>query len=352
MKIVNYKCPNCAGPMRFEIDPQQWVCRYCDSAFSATELDRLLAQVGTEVPERDEVPAYEFDEKDTAVYICPDCGGRIITAINTAATFCVYCHNPVVVADHLKGEHAPVRILPFKLKKEVFMEELRAICRKKPLLPGTFRHYVRRGEVTGLYVPFWLFSASIYVSVIGTARKVGRLDRAGHKYELTDHYQIVRSATVPFENVPVDASLRMDNELMDALEPYDFTQLEDFSMQYLSGFFAESFDEDATDCTLRFIERTDKAVRTIMADSIKGYTVSDLETVDVRRHDMHHEYVMLPVWVMNVKEGKETYTFLMNAQTGKVAGHLPVSARRVGMLFMGFLILLIILTVLFGRFVL
>lgn len=352
MKVINYKCPNCAGPMQFDIETQRWTCRFCNSDFDVADLERLEKQVGTEMPEPDAEPSDEFQAGDTAVYICPDCGGRIITVFNTAATFCVYCHNPVVVAAHLQGEHKPVKIIPFQLPKERALAALREVCRKKPLLPKSFRHAAKRGEITGLYVPFWLFNANIYISVGGTARNVGSWTSGGYRNEKTDHFRILRQATIPFEMVPVDASLRMDNDLMDALEPFDCSQLADFSMEYLSGFFAESYDEDATDCTLRFIERSDKGALQYIHETLKGYHSTTLETVEVRRGNMQSIYTMLPVWIMNIKDGKKIYTFAMNGQTGKVAGNLPLSAKRAWGWFGGFLLILIILTVLFGKFVL
>lgn len=337
--------------MQFAIETQLWSCRFCNSAFDVAQLEKLEKQVGTETPEPDGQPSAEFQSNDVAVYICPDCGGRIITAFITAATFCVYCHNPVVVAAHLQGEHKPLKIIPFKLPQELALAALRAVCRKKPLLPGSFRQAAKRGEVSGLYVPFWLFSANIYIKVAGNARNVGSREAGGYRTEKTDYFRILREATVPFEMLPVDASMRMDNALMDALEPFDYSQLMDFSMEYLAGFFAESYDEDALDCTLRFIERSDKGALQYIQESLKGYHTTALETVEVRRGKLKSVYAMLPVWIMNIKDGNKIYTFAMNGQTGKVAGNLPISAKRAWGWFGGFLLLLIILTVLFGTFI-
>lgn len=350
MKVINYKCPNCGAAMRFDIDAQRWLCRFCNSDFDVKDLERLEAQMGTEAPETAaEYMPEEFLDNETAVYICPDCGGRIITAFNTAATFCVYCHNPVVVAARLQGEYKPAKIIPFKLQKAKALEALHEICRKKPLLPKSFKMAAKRGEITGLYVPFWLFNANIFISVAGTAKNVKSWISGDYKNEQTDHFRIARQAELPFELVPVDGSSRMDNALMDALEPFDCSAMADFSMEYLSGFFAESYDEDATDCTLRFIERSDKGALQYMHETVRQYNSVNFETVDVRRRNMHAIYAMFPVWVMNIKDGKKIYTFAMNGQTGKIAGSLPVSAGRSFGWFVGLLVILIILTVLFGR---
>lgn len=349
MKVVNYKCPNCGAPMRFDIDAQRWLCRFCNSDFGVTDLERLESQIGAETPEADAYTPEKFENAETAVYICPDCGGRIITAFNTAATFCVYCHNPVVVAAHLQGENKPAKIIPFKLHKADALAALRAVCRKKPLLSKSFKMAAKRGEITGLYVPFWLFSANIFINVVGTAKNMSSWVSGGYKNEKTDLYRITRTGELPFEMVPVDASSRMDNTLMDALEPFDCNQMADFSMEYLSGFFAESYDKDVADSTLRFIERSDKGALQYVRETVGKYDSVNFETVDFRRRNMRAVYAMFPVWVMNVKNGDKVYTFAMNGQTGKITGNLPVSARRVFSWFGGLLVVLIILTVFFGR---
>lgn len=352
MKVVNYKCPNCSAAMQFDIDAQRWICRFCNSDFDVADLENLDSNVGTEMPETDGEASQEFEDAETAVYICPDCGGRIVTAFNTAATFCVYCHNPVVVAAHLQGEYKPDKIIPFKVQRETVLEALREICHKKPLLPKSFKMAARRGEITGLYVPFWLFSADIYIAVQGRAKNISSWTSGDYRNEKTDYYRIAREATLPFGMLPVDGSSRMDNQLMDALEPFNCDDMTNFSMEYLSGFFAESYDEDAADCTLRFIERTDKGSLQYMRETVRNYNSFNFESIDVRRHNMQTIYAMLPVWVMNIKDGRKLYTFAMNGQTGKIAGNLPVSVGRAFGWFGGLLLILVIITVLFGRLIL
>ena len=89
-----------------------------------------------------------------------------------------------------------------------------------------------------------------------------------------------------------------------------------------------------------------------MRETVKNYDSFHFESVDVRRHNMQTIYAMLPVWVMNIKDGRKLYTFAMNGQTGKIAGNLPVSVGRTLGWFGGLLLILVILTVLFGRLIL
>ncbi len=42
--------------------------------------------------------------------------------------------------------------------------------------------------------------------------------------------------------------------------------------------------------------------------------------------DGRQDYVMYPVWLLNIKYGSKLYTFAMNGQTGKFVGELPTAA--------------------------
>ena len=45
-------------------------------------------------------------------------GTKEVLNENTAADFCYYCHNPVVLSGRLSGALAPSKIVPFKYSKE------------------------------------------------------------------------------------------------------------------------------------------------------------------------------------------------------------------------------------------
>ena len=49
------------------------------------------------------------------------------------------------------------------------------------------------------------------------------------------------------------------------------------------------------------------------------------------------DYALLPVWLLTTKYKDKAYTFMMNGQTGKLVGELPIDKKKT---FMGTLILL------------
>ena len=53
------------------------------------------------------------------------------------------------------------------------------------------------------------------------------------------------SGFIGFERVPVDGSTKMDDALMESIEPYDLKDAVEFSTAYLSGYFADRYDVDS-----------------------------------------------------------------------------------------------------------
>lgn len=105
MAAITYKCPKCGGDLRFQPAGQRFVCEYCDSEYSQKELEETAVEAETAEPEQEECP-------DAVCYICPSCGAEIVTDETTAATFCYYCHNPVMLEGRMRGSFHPDLVIP------------------------------------------------------------------------------------------------------------------------------------------------------------------------------------------------------------------------------------------------
>ena len=147
MNTVQYKCPNCGGELVFNPEKQMFSCPYCMSDFTEAEMEeRYHTQNETAQKEADADAKTLKDENDeaafeehTRLYECPSCGAQIIADETTSATFCYYCHNPVVLAGRLKGNYKPAYVLPFAVQRDAAEKEFRAWCRKRWFLPSDFR---------------------------------------------------------------------------------------------------------------------------------------------------------------------------------------------------------------------
>ena len=114
---------------------------------------------------------------------------------------------------------------------------------------------------------------------------------------------------------------------MDSLEPFNYNDLVEYNHAYLSGFFAEKYDvlEDA--CLERAEDRSMNTCVSLVSNSIPHQSKT-VQHNDIKITKNNSYYLMLPVWMLNVKYRDKMYTFAMNGQTGKIIGNLPVGIKE------------------------
>ncbi len=97
-------------------------------------------------------------------------------------------------------------------------------------------------SITGMYVPFWLFDLNSKVQVNAVCTKVRTYTQGDYIYTETKYYDAFRDINLDYLKIPVDASEKMNDELMDKLEPYPYDQLKEFKTPYLAGYLAEKYN--------------------------------------------------------------------------------------------------------------
>lgn len=243
---------------------------------------------------------------------------------NTAATACPFCGNPVVMMGQFSGELKPDIVIPFKLDKKAAKEGLMKHLTGKRLLPKIFKDQNHIDEIKGVYVPFWLFDTDADAQVSYRATKVRTWSDSKYNYTETSHFLVRRGGSVGFEHVPVDGSSKMPDDLMESIEPYDFSDAVDFQTAYLAGYFADKYDVTAEQSIERANARVKKSTEETFASTVQGYATVVTENSNIRLHGGKAKYALYPVWILNTTWNGSKYTFAMNGQTGKFIGDLPV----------------------------
>ncbi len=333
-QTVSCKCPNCGGELVFDAGRQVFACEWCGSDFSSDEMKEITAASPVEISPAENAVKEESERQfadDTDVYICSSCGAEIICDHNTAASFCCYCHNPVTLSDRLYGNYRPEKLIPFKLDREKALELFKKHCSKKWFLPSDFLSDGQMEKMTGLYVPFWLADCNVDAAAAAEGRIVRSYTRGNTTYTNTKIFNVERCARMQYDGIPADGSSKIDDSLMDAVEPFDYSALIDFDMSYLSGFYCDKYDVSKSQVIGRIKNRVDEGAEKFLRDDMKGYTTVSSMRKNIRILGMEWHYMTLPVWFMNYKHGGKFYSFAMNGQTGKIVGSLPVSAVKLSL---------------------
>ena len=342
MANLQLKCPCCGGTLQFDNKSQEVVCPYCDSHFSTEDLNNYNADLESDKQEdtswdESQVQAFTGKEmKGMKVYSCDSCGGEIIVDETTSSTICPYCGNNLVVAKELSGDLKPNVVIPFKNDKEVVQENLKKFFKKKPLLPGSFKKESTIEEIKPLYVPFWLLDADVDGKVRFKGETTRTYSDAYYNYKETKYYSIVREGRIAFDHVPVDGSKKMEDKLMESIEPYDFKEAVDFNVAFLAGFAADRYDVSKEETFNRATERFRDGTINAFRNDISGYDNVRVEDSNIQLSNTKSLYALYPVWLLNAKWKDKLFRFAVNGQTGKIAGNLPVSVGKFIMFFMIF----------------
>ncbi|MBP1559787.1 MAG: hypothetical protein J6C96_00885 [Oscillospiraceae bacterium] len=327
---LQLKCPNCGASIGFNAEKQQFVCEYCDSAFTEEEINAANAF------EADKAAAAPADTEDfsehTNLYICESCGAEIVADENTAASFCHYCHNAVTLKGRVSGALQPELIIPFKYSRDLAENAFRQWCAKKWFLPGDFTSKGQLEKMVGLYVPFWLADCDIDAAMNCDATIVTSHRSGDYRITHTKVFSVERAAKMDYMGVPADGSKKLDDKLMDAVEPFNYKEFVPFSMNYFSGFYADKYDVDKAAALPRIKARIESGAEQVLRDSIRGYTSVSTKYKNVRITKTKWHYAMLPVWFMTYIHGGKKYFFALNGQTGKIAGIPPVSGAKLALL--------------------
>lgn len=343
---VTYQCPNCNGLLAYDAQTGMLACAHCGISFSEGEVERAIplggaGDEGTDADARQiehvttvkgflEHAPWEADGANVANavgYSCPSCGANVIADRSAVTATCPYCGNNMLVSGIATAETIPQKVIPFSVTHDEAVMRMHEHFRHKWYLSRKFSAELE--HLQGVYVPYHLYGLRVsgWADYIGVhempAGKGGKID--------TGHIALHRAGYVDISNLPVDGSSKMPDAHMDAIAPFDFDKMRDFSTSYVAGYLAEVADESAEACLPRADERArDPFVEQLAVDAGKVENVDSLETV--KSHTdvdvVNVTTCLLPVWLMHCTWADEQMLFAMNGDTGKCVGNLPIDKVR------------------------
>lgn len=327
--MIEYKCPCCGGKVEFNSGLQQMKCPFCDSVFDVeamSEYDNAINTDTTDDMQWDSKAGQDWQPGETdnmRIYTCQSCGGEIVADENVGATHCPYCDNPVVMTGQFTGSLKPDYVIPFKLDRDAAKAAYNNHLKGKKLLPKLFKDQNHIDEIKGIYVPFWLFGAGVNADISYNATKVHHWSDSNYRYTKTDYFHCKRVGDLAFDKVPVDGSSKMEDSLMESIEPFNFGEAVDFQTAYLSGYLADKYDVTSEESITRANDRIRNSTDMMFRNTVDGYATVTTASTNIKLFNSKAKYALYPVWLLNTTWNGEHYYFAMNGQTGKFVGDLP-----------------------------
>lgn len=321
--VLEQKCPKCGAMTHFDPQTQMLVCDYCDSTFpfdiNKVEANSMMEGFQFEVFMRG------YEQPNAArlpIYSCKSCGAELIAPAEQISLTCPYCRNNVVLTDKISGSLRPNGIIPFKVSADELPGRLREFYKGKKLLPKRFFSDAAMSGVTGVYVPFWLFSGTVDGVASFVTSQISRHSEGDYQVTDTAYYEITSGVHAVFNDIPVDASRRIADDMMDSLEPFGLTLAQPFDPAYLAGYIADRFDAPSEDLENRARTRIENTVNAMLASQAGRYSSAKRSGGDLRT-SLGARYFLLPVYLFKLKYLNKEYSFAVNGQSGKIVGELP-----------------------------
>lgn len=299
--VKEYKCPSCGAPMDFDITHQKMVCRYCSNKYDFDYIRSNFNEVTDEkLSDFDWVERTKYVwEPDMAEhikeYVCPSCGGNIITGSTFSSLKCPFCSHNVIIAVNFKGDFRPDKVIPFKVKADEFAKKYKENIADSKYAPKEFKNPEVLDNIFGCYIPMWLYSCNCETVIENDI-----------------------NVSLKIKDYPILAT-DINKNLFYTIEPFMYDEAEDFTESCLTGFAAKRYSigaENAMELADSKIKKTSR-LRGYSYLNNGSYIIGNANHSDFT--DKQLLYYLVPVWFMNVKYKGKIYNFAMNGQTGEFA---------------------------------
>jgi predicted RNA-binding Zn-ribbon protein involved in translation (DUF1610 family)/predicted heme/steroid binding protein len=380
-ETVSFACPNCGGKTAYNVREGGLSCTTCGyyqepegkrvgrraeaqefrtersvqekeerirrSLGQAPPATAAAAAVGTEAAEEDPfsfedeptgAPGVGLDQpdanydwgEDRQQLECGNCGAEILLAPKALTHTCPFCGSSQVVQTQFKNDKMrPRYLIPFKVEvqqaKSIILEWLDSSW----MTPGDLKQRAGLDELTGIYLPYWSFSATCSADWKA---------QVGHTRYYTDSKGNRRSRTVwkwesgrvhePIQNLLVPGTNKLNVHLLEEITQFNLADLVEYDPAFIAGFNAQTYDVE--------LDSAWGEGRRRMGEMTKRACKKQASTNKIRNFSMNMDfddetwrYVLLPVYLTTYRYEDETFQVKVNGQMGEITGQRPVDWRKV-----------------------
>jgi len=335
-------CEACGCP----VEPLDRFCPACGSPRAASEAPTAV---------KTEMPAQKF-------FRCENCGSEVATDTDQRSYVCPFCDSTYVAEfsrEHTERQR-PEFVIGFAVTQEQAQEKFRQWIRSNNWFrPGDLKTAQVAEKLKGVYLPFWSFSmlaASSWNATIGeywyrtetytTTDSKGKTVTRTRQVRETEWWPLSGRHHRYYSGYLVSGSRGLSQRDADRIKPFQLPALKRYEPYFLAGWLCEEYsverDEALEVCRQEFHQREQRNV----AAFLPGDTHRGLQ-VDTRFSNVNSDLCLAPIYLLSYRYGEKLFRFLVNGQTGKIAGDKPLSWLRVTLAVIGGLVLLLLVVLLF-----
>lgn len=243
--------------------------------------------------------------------VCQNCGAGLTLAGTTLSTQCRFCDSAhILIEDAVGSFEEPDALLPFSVDR---VAAARAVHAR---LSPDQRAAVVRGEVQGVYLPFWAFEGLASITLPHD------MDRTG----------LIRAGMYPVGGVLVCGATQPSQAVLDELMPYDLRALCRYDPRYLAQWPAQIYRVDVIQASITARAYVKHAARqqatgrrvpplALARTDTGAYNAPNTplwRAARVAVEGLNYRLILLPVWMVTLvfRDGSHRPA-AVNGQTGE-----------------------------------
>ncbi len=286
-------CDKCGAPMEFDIIAQNYSCLHCGNIeflnLRKEKIDKWC---------RENKKAITSKKTKLSYVACPNCGATVSSSGDSESLSCSFCSSPVLKKTFFKQEVFPRAIIPFNITEKEADEILNNWLKNNSLKKEARILKNNKIELRQIYLPYQLFTGPL------TAQVKRKDDNEEQKFRAFDIETFInQKLIVACDNV--------QNDLLDAIEPFDKTRFKDFEFIYLSNIQAKTQDIDYNATHKDFVEESASDIAQLLEKKLRSkYILTKIDDSNINSVP-----VLLPIYYAKIQD----VTVAINGQTGKIA---------------------------------
>ena len=191
--------------------------------------------------------------------------------------------------------------------------------------PDALKDPKRIDGFRGIYMPYWTF----HLTQKGPFSLQGSRSRRRGDFVYTDHYALQGEIDADYNGLSYDASSSFDDNISEKIAPYDVKGMKAFTPAFLSGFYADTADVDASTYETDAENIANQNSIGAIYQEFSGIDVEPLLTPSaLNTQTKEIDSAMFPVWFMSYRNAGRVAYATVNGQTGKVVTDLPIDVRK------------------------
>lgn len=333
MEQTDKKCPGCGATVVYDPETLSMTCKFCGYTRQLPRPEEVADVEEIDFTTATQRASIDWGQARKSL-TCKSCGATTVFDATDTASCCPYCGSTQVMpVDDLQDAMAPGGVVPFEISQQKASELFRNWIKGKFFAPGAAKKSCEANNFSGVYLPFWTYDSqttSPYNLRVGYRRQRTNSDgQIETYYEYKNVFGIYEKF---IDDEVVYASKKTDNPYINSVKNFDFRKIRPYSPEFIAGFLAERYTVGLDDGW----QVAKQQIKNQLRGEIGQYekTRQHADTVDMINFNTNYakvtfKYVLAPIWIANYKFNNEIFNFVVNGQTGKIAGKSPVSVPKV-----------------------